>query len=130
MSEQPARYDGRPATFSLPWPPALNAAYRSVTIKGRARLLLSASARAYKAAALHAVIAQGVPSFGSDRVSVEIAAYPPDRRRRDLDGLLKLSLDALMPRVIADDSQIDRLLLERREVRPGGELIVSVSGGR
>jgi crossover junction endodeoxyribonuclease RusA len=70
------------------------------------------------------------PLFGcTDRLRVELSVTPPDNRRRDLDNLLKATLDAMqIAGVYYDDSQIDELLVIRRPVRKGeGELIVSLS---
>jgi crossover junction endodeoxyribonuclease RusA len=54
-------------------------------------------------------------------------AFPPDRRRRDLDNIQKPVLDALEHvGVYEDDSQIDLLITRRREVVPGGQLLVEV----
>lgn len=69
------------------------------------------------------------PLFGcADRLRVEISVTPPDRRRRDLDNLLKAVLDSMQAAAVYyDDSQIDELLVIRRPVRKGeGELIVSL----
>ena len=50
-------------------------------------------------------------------------AFPPDRRRRDLDNLQKPTLDALQHAgIYEDDSQIDLLVTQRCEVVPGGRL--------
>lgn len=60
--------------------------------------------------------------FGGLRLFVAITAFPPDRRTRDLDNLLKPLLDAMQhARLFTDDSQIDRLLIERGNVigKPG-----------
>lgn len=68
--------------------------------------------------------------FGdSERLRVEMAVTPPDRRRRDLDNLLKAVLDGLgYADMYGDDSQIDELLVIRRPVRKGaGGLDVTVS---
>jgi crossover junction endodeoxyribonuclease RusA len=48
-------------------------------------------------------------------------AFPPDRRRRDLDNLLKALLDSIEHAgVYEDDSQIDLLVARRREpLAPG-----------
>jgi len=50
-----------------------------------------------------------------DRLSVFIEAFPPDKRKRDLDNVLKSLLDALQHAgVYADDCQIDRLSIIRK----------------
>jgi crossover junction endodeoxyribonuclease RusA len=61
------------------------------------------------------------------QVSVTIDAYPPDRRRRDLDNVLKAALDALTHCGIwADDSQVAELRIRRMPVsdNPRAEIIV------
>lgn len=115
------------ADFTLPWPPSVNAAYRNVVMGRSARTLLSKPGREYKAIAAGDLLRQAVPSFGRQRVAVFVAVYPPDQRRRDLDNLGKLAIDALVPRVIDDDSQIDRLTWERRKVVRGGLLRLTVT---
>ncbi len=61
------------------------------------------------------------------RVSVSITVHPPDRRRRDLDNLLKGPLDALEHAgVYLDDGQIDRLEIERGDVMRGGRVVVRI----
>lgn len=118
------------ATFTLPWPPSVNAAYRSIVVGRSPRVLISRNGREYKQAAAHAIMLQRVPSFGDQRVSVSLSVYPPDRRKRDLGNLDKLLIDALMPQVIDDDSQIDKLTWERMRVIPGGEVTVTVAAIR
>lgn len=115
------------ATFTLPWPPSVNAAYRNVVMGRSARTLLSKPGRDYKTLAAWDLLRQAVPSFGRQRVAVFVAVCPPDQRRRDLDNLGKLAIDALVPRVIDDDSQIDRLTWERREAVRGGLLRLTVT---
>ncbi len=59
------------------------------------------------------------------RLRVEIEAYPPDRRKRDLDNILKSLLDALTYAGIwEDDSQIDDLRIYRSTI--GGMVKVRV----
>lgn len=49
-----------------------------------------------------------------ERLSLTIDAYPPDRRKRDLDNILKSLLDALQHAgIYSDDSQIDILKISR-----------------
>jgi crossover junction endodeoxyribonuclease RusA len=55
-------------------------------------------------------------------------AFPPDRRRRDLDNIQKPVLDALEhAAVYEDDSQIDLLITRRREVTSPGRIEVRLS---
>jgi crossover junction endodeoxyribonuclease RusA len=54
--------------------------------------------------------------------------HPPDRRRRDLDNILKALLDALQyGGAYQDDSQIDSLQVVRSKSVPGGKVMVLVS---
>jgi crossover junction endodeoxyribonuclease RusA len=58
---------------------------------------------------------------------VSIDAYPPDRKRRDIDNVLKALLDALRAAgVYDDDEQVDYLLIRRMNVIKGGRIIVTV----
>ena len=60
-------------------------------------------------------------------VAVRITAYPPDRRRRDLDNLLKSLLDALQHTgIIADDSNVIDLHIVRGAYRQGGSCEIEV----
>jgi crossover junction endodeoxyribonuclease RusA len=62
------------------------------------------------------------------RVSIFIAAFPPDKRRRDLDNVLKQLGDSLTHAgVYQDDCQIDDLRIIRRPVEKGGRLSVVVA---
>ncbi len=60
------------------------------------------------------------------RFEVLIDAYPPDRRKRDLDNILKPLLDVLQEYgIFPDDEQIDILIVRRRT--KGGYVDVHVS---
>ena len=55
-----------------------------------------------------------------DRLIVTIEAYPPDKRKRDLDNILKSLLDALQHAgMYPDDSQIDVLSIARKTTFKG-----------
>jgi len=91
----------------LPWPPSVNTYWRH---PGGGKHLISEQGRFYRAAVLEAVFVAGYARLGSAPVSVAILANQPDKRRRDLDNLLKAPLDALShARVWDDDSQIQEL---------------------
>ncbi len=58
---------------------------------------------------------------------MHVEAYPPDKRCRDLDNILKIILDSLEgAQVFENDNQIDRILLERKETGKPGKVIVSI----
>lgn len=64
----------------------------------------------------------------SGAVSLSLDCYPPDRRRRDIDNILKCLLDSLVNAgVLEDDSLIRRLLMEMREPIPEGLVHVHVA---
>jgi crossover junction endodeoxyribonuclease RusA len=107
--------------IDLPWPPSVNRYWRN----WRGRIVISAEGRAFRESvrALHA----NADTFGPDvRLLVAVDVYPPDRRKRDIDNLMKATLDALEGCVFEDDNQVDHLVIIRREVRPGGALEVEI----
>ncbi|HYG07332.1 MAG TPA: hypothetical protein VD865_13135 [Stenotrophomonas sp.] len=66
------------------------------------------------------------------RLHLWIDFYPPDRRRRDDDGLLasfKAARDGLAQALGIDDSRFVSHPMLREEVRPGGEVHVRITGG-
>ncbi len=96
--------------MTLPFPPTVNTYYRTVN----GRMLISREGREYRQAVAELAASENWPKFGSERVSVSIEAWMPDRRRRDLDNLLKSLLDSLTHAgVWEDDSQIDGLAIWR-----------------
>ncbi|MFP1483278.1 RusA family crossover junction endodeoxyribonuclease [Escherichia coli] len=59
----------------------------------------------------------------SGRLAEKIIAEPPDKRRRDLDNILKAPLDALTHAgLLIDDEQFDEVNIMRGQVVPGGRL--------
>lgn len=92
--------------ITLPWPPSMNTYWRS--FNGRA--ILSERGRKYRVAVAEQVALQDVARGIVQPIRVEIEAYRPDRRKRDLDNLLKAILDGLAHAgVYEDDSQIHDL---------------------
>ena len=73
--------------IKLPWPPTVNTYY---TI-ARGRKILSKKGRDYKKNAMP----PWTGNFLSGQVEVNIEAHPPDKRKRDLDNILKPILDLL-----------------------------------
>jgi len=109
--------------LDLPYPPSVNHYWRRVG----ARTLISAEGRRYRKRVASALSLYSMaPMTGS--VDVFINVHPPDRRRRDLDNILKALLDALEHGgVYANDSQIDVLEIVRSEIIPGGKVVVHLT---
>ena len=106
----------------LPWPPTVNTYWRSVN----GRVLISADGRRYRQAIADQAVLERWSTVGSDRVRVVIEAWAPDKRRRDLDNVLKSLLDALtFAGVWEDDSQVDDLRIFRAPL-VGGMVKVNV----
>ena len=60
-------------------------------------------------------------------VSVSILAHPPDRKRRDLDNILKCIMDSLAhAQIYKDDFQVEELHVYRKEARKPGCVKVTV----
>lgn len=116
--------------FELPWPPSTNRIWRNVVVRGRPQTLLSTEGRQFRAlAAQHCMVARVAGKRLVGRLEVSLLAMPPDRRARDLDNVLKATLDALTHAgVWVDDSQIDRLAVSRGEITKGGRLVVTIKG--
>lgn len=113
--------------LTLPYPPSANSYWRSPnTGKLAGRHLLSEKGRAYREAVKVLCWQRGVKRM-LGRLSVVLVVCPPDRRRRDLDNVLKASLDSLTAGgAWDDDSQIDRIVVERGQVVKDGALLIKI----
>jgi crossover junction endodeoxyribonuclease RusA len=70
----------------------------------------------------------GLKSFYSAPIYVEVDAYPPDDRKRDITNILKVLCDSLQRGGLFDDDyQICRLLIQRKDIISGGKVVVRVS---
>lgn len=107
----------------LPWPPSSNTYFRSLRAGPLAgRVIISEAGRDYRAAVVRSIQAQlgGVMPDLAGRLAVRIVARPPDKRRRDLDNMLKAVLDAITHAgAWRDDSQIDDLHITRGAITAG-----------
>lgn len=103
--------------LTLPYPPLANRYWRV----WRGRAVKSPAARDYQSSVRLAN--RRKPIEGP--VSVSVSVYRP-WRRGDLDGALKVLLDALQGVAYADDSQVVRLHAERFEdkANPRVEVVV------
>ncbi len=109
--------------YELSYPPSVNHYWRHVGD----RTMISRAGREYRQRVAEELAHQGVDSAGGS-VALFFSVHPPDRRRRDLDNILKALLDALQHGgAYQDDSQIDSLRVVRSTPVPGGKVRVLVS---
>jgi crossover junction endodeoxyribonuclease RusA len=110
-------------TLTLPWPPSVNKYWR--TFQGR--MIISAEGRSYRKAVADQVLIQRGAKHYTGKLRVQIEAFRPDNRRRDLDNLLKAVLDGCTHAgVWEDDSNIVDLRIYWADT-VGGMLKVKVS---
>lgn len=124
--------------LSLPYPPSVNHYYRSVVKSKKwgssnpkdyfVTVLISKDGREYHKAVQAAVRQQGSPKtpIGA-RLLLFIDIHPTNKARIDIDNRVKAVQDALTKAgVWADDCLIDKLIVERKEPRPGGACTVRI----
>lgn len=108
--------------ITLPWPPSLNRLYRHA---GK-RVLISAEGRKYRLQVAEELARLGNPRL-EGLLEMTLLAFPPDKRRRDVDNLAKALIDCLMiAGLYQDDSQLVKLTIEKREPTPGGRVLAIV----
>jgi crossover junction endodeoxyribonuclease RusA len=88
-------------------------------------MILSEKGRAYRRFVMEQCLLQRVYTF-TGPIKVEIVAFRPDNRKRDLDNLLKAVLDGMAKALVyEDDSQIRDLRIRWGETI-GGMLKVKI----
>ena len=109
--------------LTLVWPPTVNNYWLHI----RNRKVLSARARKFQDEVAQGLIDQIEIPKGKvwkpieDKLFIEIDAYPPDRRKRDLDNIVKPLFDAMeVAEFMVDDNQIDYFHVRRMPVVKGG----------
>jgi len=85
--------------ITLPWPPTVNTYWRNY----KGRIIISAKGREYRKAVADQVLIQRAAKHIDHAVKVEIQAFRPDRRRRDLDNILKALLDSVTHAGVMED---------------------------
>lgn len=101
----------------LPYPPSINTYWNF----NGSRRFLTPKANQFKVKVFEAFFLSEHKGFQAQRVSVTVHLFPPDKRVRDVDSPLKSLLDALTQAgVFDDDSQVDRLLVVRKQQQKGG----------
>lgn len=111
--------------LKLSWPPTVNTYYGNAK---NGRKYLTKRGRTYKSDANAELCLQGAPKGLDARLEVIVDAYPPDRRKRDIDNILKPLLDCMTDYgVWLDDEQIDDLRIRRQAVEKPGHVRVRIA---
>lgn len=106
-----------------PFPPSVNHYWYHANGKH----FITQKGKQYRTAVVAEIVRQKLCKRLSSRIGVMVLVYPPDRRKRDLDNLMKAPLDAITHgEMIEDDSLIDELTIKRREVIKGGKLEITI----
>lgn len=115
------------ASWTLPFPPSVNAYWRNIVIKGQARTLISSRGRDYTENVAKLLLGKKAIPHGV-ALSVHIRLYPPTRRVMDIDNSAKATLDSIVKaKMIRDDSDIWDLRLTRECLSsPPGRIVVEV----
>jgi crossover junction endodeoxyribonuclease RusA len=102
--------------FELPYPPSVNHYYIH-TSRG---VKISAKGVKYRADAYY-LLSKYRGKCQDKKIAVTINVFPPDKRKRDLDNILKCLLDAMEhANVYENDNNIDMLTVIRRQRVPNG----------
>ena len=110
--------------WDLPYPPSVNHYYRMF----RGHMVISAEGRAYRSAVQAVVLSGKRRKPIEDSITMYVRVCPPDRRRRDLDNVIKALWDSLQHAgVYKDDSQISRYTVERGNIVKGGAVRVAIA---
>jgi len=106
-------------TLNLPWPPSINHYYG--TKPGGFAKFIGAKGKAFRSEVVRAAHIQEIKPFHkNDRLHIRIDLFPPDKRKRDIDNILKALFDSLEhARIIDNDSQFDRLYIQRHDTYGG-----------
>ena len=110
--------------MTLPWPPTVNTYWRY----WQGKVLISKKGREYRKAVAGEVLLQKANKNIDYAMKVEIKAYRPDRRRRDLDNILKAILDSMTHAgVMQDDALIEDLRVYWADEQ-GGVVKITIEG--
>lgn len=113
--------------LDLPWPPSVNHYY----MRTKFGMIIGAKGKEFRKEVAYLCRRQLLDAdrfAAGKRLYVSVAAFPPDRRVRDLDNCGKSLCDSLTKAgVYDDDSQIDHLEFIRKKVQnKNGRVIVTI----
>ncbi len=95
----------------LPWPPSINRYWR----RRGSQYFISKEGQDFRKNVI--LLCKEIPKIfdKNDKLFIDIKASPPDKRRRDIDNILKALMDSLQhAEVYHDDNQINKIHIERQ----------------
>lgn len=108
----------------VPWPPTANHYYGQRPKGGR---FIKPAGKAFRVEVKATAMESKACNYIAGPIHLEIDAFPPDNRKRDLDNINKALLDALEESgVFKDDSQIIKLTSTKHQPIKGGKVVVRV----
>lgn len=121
-------------TLTVPWPPSVNH-YKKIgrivkTKKGKLYQIRSDThlTKAYYYN-VQIVVNRLIAKYFTPGAFLEVTLYlyPPDKRKRDIDNILKVLLDSLVhSKLIEDDCLINKLIVERCTPTQKGKVTVVI----
>lgn len=116
---------GKTVSFWFTWPPSVNHIWRHG--KNHKKTYKTEVAKKWQSDNDLSDHATSSESFGKARICVALTMFPPDKRKRDIDNFTKCVIDQMQAfKVFDDDSQIDSLLIIRKQVVKGGKILAVV----
>jgi len=123
----------KPCNLSLPWPPSVNHYWISRCGKSKTGKPIVLKCVGKRGKEFREEVDSIVRSLGAEpltgRLILDIALYPPTKRKFDIDNYLKATLDALQHAgLFEDDEQIDCITVKKYvdQVVPGGQVLMIV----
>ena len=110
--------------LELSYPPSINHYYKRSANGG---LHISSRGKEYRTETFWKVKQLGLGAGFGCLIAMEIHAYPPDNRKRDIDNINKALLDALQHAgLYTDDSLIVKLLSIKYAPVKDGKIVVKI----
>ena len=111
--------------LKLPYPPSVNHYWKH----GRGRAWIGEKGQKYRKDVRNILLIDGFDPYKpiTGNIKIDVYMYPPDRRKRDADNIIKAVFDALQHAgLYKDDYQITGFAVTRLERVAGGYLDVRI----
>jgi len=112
-------------TYTLPMPPSANEYWRSFSVNGRVRVVLSQKAKSYKEAVGKLAYDLGMrPLTGNVHLMIQVYR---NQASGDLSNRVKVIEDALIGVAFLDDNQVTSIHIARFDDKGNGRIVIAVT---